>query len=162
MQQPDIPARLQALPDDVLTYLKENICAAELPLAAARHWINAELSRRHNALRVETPIRVAPPKGTVSIPPAKSVIAAATASGPLPERTHKPKPASAAPAQAVPERPARPAATVPLVGQLALPGTAPKKRDSAVWLWVLIVVTVLVIISVLIGAAYLIQTLPSL
>ncbi len=49
----------------------------------------------------------------------------------------------------------------PLVGELALPSAAPKKRDTAVWLWVAIVTIAILILAVLIGAGVWIQSLQA-
>ncbi|MEP7356485.1 MAG: hypothetical protein ABI847_04550, partial [Anaerolineales bacterium] len=185
LQQPAIPSHLHTLPDDVLGYLKENFCKGQPALAPAGHWIDAELLRRHNALRVETPVRTAaiqtrsamaarpeaeaaPP--TASVPPA--VLAGVSAAL---NETRPPVKLAAPPAaainqvaddpQAAPRAPVRSAPNmdrpVPLVGSLALPGNAPKRRDGAIWLWVLMVVIAVAILAVLIAAVAYIQSLPS-
>jgi hypothetical protein len=48
----------------------------------------------------------------------------------------------------------------PVLGEVALPGAAPKRVDSAILLWVIIVMIVLLILGVLIGALVYLQHLP--
>jgi hypothetical protein len=47
----------------------------------------------------------------------------------------------------------------PLVGELALPTSTPKKGDTATWLWVAIIAIAVVMCVVLIGALAWIQSL---
>ncbi len=191
LQQPAIPSHLHALPDDVLNYLKQNFCKGQPALAPAGHWIDAELLRRHNALRVETPVKTAtiqtrsamvkptepapaPAANTVpatlatahfaGAPPAQEAAAparqapaalpAAPAGERLAEATDEAEKAAARSARMM-------AAPVPLVGSLALPGSTPKKRDGARWLWVLIIAIVVIILLVMIAAVAYIQSLPN-
>jgi hypothetical protein len=192
LQQPAIPGHLHDLPDDVLAYLKENFCKGQAALAPAGHWIDAELLRRHNALRVETPVRMATvqtlsamakPVEAAAVPTAAAVMPATLPSVPFVGRPplKDTGPAikqadGAAPAAPVGERLAGPPADgakktgkrarsmeapVPLVGQLALPGSGPKKRDGAVWLWVVIVAIIVIILAVLVAAVAYIQSLPT-
>jgi hypothetical protein len=49
-------------------------------------------------------------------------------------------------------------APAPLLGQVVLPGAAPKKSDSAMWLWIGIVLIGVLMVAVVIGALVLVQT----
>jgi hypothetical protein len=192
LQQPAIPSHLHNLPDDVLGYLKENFCKGQLALAPAGHWIDAELLRRHNALRVEKPVRMATVQTLSAMvkpaDPAAATAAAAklpaalpyvplvgatpvTDAGPIVGQAEVKAPAARM-GERLAETPADGAkvlarriqdmsAPVPLVGQLAMPGSTPKKRDGAVWLWVMIIAIIVIILAVLVAAVAYLQSLPA-
>ena len=182
LQQADTQTYLQGFPGNVLTYLRQNFCQGQPALAAAGHWIDAELSRRTNAYRLETPAKAASAQagprrpGAAQSLPATAAVArpVAQAAGPAPA-AKPPSPAKPSLAEA-PGRPAAPpaaptsdanAATAaastklsPVLGEVALPGAEPKRVDSAILLWVFIIVIVLLILGVLIGALVYLQHLP--
>jgi hypothetical protein len=176
MQQPDINKRLQSLPENVLSYLRDSLCQGQPALAAPAHWIDAELSRRRNAYRLEVAARAASPRRGAARPPADVVAAgaspapapaAATAAGlgaapPMsPGKLNSP-PAPPPPGQPVKDAVAgsmRQAAPAPLLGQIALPGAAPKKADGAIWLWIAIVVIAVLALAIVIGALVWVQSL---
>ena len=179
LQQPDINKRLQALPENVLAYLHDSVCQGQSALAAPAHWIDAELSRRRNAYRLEVAARAASPRRGAARPPA--VLAAA--SGQPAAGTPSPVSAGAGPTAASPallgqssgppapppptSKPTReaaagalrPAVPAPLLGQIVLPGAAPKKADSAIWLWIAIVVIAVLTLAIVIGALVWVQSL---
>lgn len=140
LQAPGITSHLQSLPDPVLSYLRQNFCSPQSgeTLAPTGHWIEAELSRRNNTYRLKV------------IPKALSPEAGAERPAPVPLTDES---ALARPA-------VDPASVTPLLGQVVLPGPAPKRRDAAAWLWGVIVIIALLIISILIGLVIWIQALP--
>jgi hypothetical protein len=180
LRQSDVIPQLQAAPDNVLNYLRRTFCAGNADLRAAGHWIEAELSRRADAYRVERLLR---PARTRRVPEAAS---APAASAPIPTQTIETTPAAAPPAagavmpgarrlprvprlmtdRASPAPPPPPSDGAalssepqPLLGELALPEAGPARRDSAGWLWFGIVAVALLIVGVLIGAVIWIQSL---
>lgn len=138
LQGPDITPHLQKMPDPVLDYLRQNFChphSGEL-LAPTGHWIEAELSRRNNTYRLK------------ATPPAGAPESGATRTSPPPVET-----------PATPITSPESSTVTPLLGQVTLPGAAPKRQDTAVWLWAAIVVIVLFILAILIGLAIWLPTL---
>lgn len=140
LQSPGITTHLQNLPDPILSYLRQNFCHPQSgeALAPTGHWIEAELSRRNNTYRLKV------------LPQSASAEARS-------KRITKAPVVESAPTPPAPE----PTAVTPLLGQVVLPGStpAPKRRDTAVWLWVAIVVIVLLILAILIGLALWIPSL---
>jgi hypothetical protein len=182
LRQTDVIPHLQALPDNVLAYLRTTFCVGDPALDAAGHWIEAELSRRTDAYRVERLLRPAPTRRQGIA--AAAAQGATTLPGPAPEAAPRntapatlelpgarrlpkaPRLTAARQASAPPPPPPSPDAAMPaepqsLLGELALPDAAPAGRDSATWLWVAIVVVAVLILGVLIGAAVVIQSLAS-
>ena len=175
LEQPDAATHLAELPDKVLQYLREHFCDETETRVAAGHWIDAELSRRTNAYKLEALLKP-PPRPRSASPthtehPVTQAEAAASprpvpSVGRTPARVPKRR-ASATPPPPPPPPPladgaeAVEATMTPLVGELALPTTASKKQDTAVWLWVAIVTIVVVILAVLIGAVVWIQGLQA-
>jgi hypothetical protein len=196
LQQPEINKHLQTLPDNVLTYLRDAICQDQPSLSAPSHWIDAELSRRKNAYRLEIAAKAASPhRGSIQPPekasdtgapiqPVRAIPAGsatrppgmkaapgpngATISKTRANSTPAPPPPSSKSAKAgasgQPE--ATPASTsasqaapAPLLGQIALPGAARKKSDSAIWLWIAIVVIGILALAIVIGALVFVQSL---
>jgi hypothetical protein len=177
LQHRDAATHLQGLPDAVLLYLRQNVCNGEPALAAIAHWIDAELARRARAIRVE---RIKPPAPTRATLANAPVPATGSAGAPSPQA---PAPGQAAPSNPLASQPAHaglPAATpapatpdaqlpdlaglseaapVAVLGELALPGAAPRKRDSATWLWVAIIFIGLLALAVLVGTVVWIQSL---
>jgi hypothetical protein len=176
LERTDIAVRMADLPDSVLVYLRANFTEGHALRAAAGHWIEAELSRRTNAYKleallkpatrgaaprvIENPVTLA--EAAVSAPPAAPAV--------VPGRTPRPKQRrpSAAPPPPPPPPPAvdgeapttaaEPDMTA-LLGELALPAAAPKKSDSAVWLWVAILVIALLMCAVLVAALVWVRSL---
>jgi hypothetical protein len=178
LQQADIQTYLQGFPDNVLAYLRQHFCEGQPALAAAGHWIDAELSRRTNAYRLEVPAKLAAHRpGAVLSQPAKAAGAdragqadaitpatgqrspAKRSSAEAPALTFAPPPAPTTDTGAAAS--AAQTALAPVLGEVALPGAAPKRVDSAILLWVVIVVIVLLICAVLIGALVWLQHLPT-
>ena len=56
---PEVTSHLLNLPDQVLGYLREHFCLEAGAVTPVGHWIDAELSRRSNSLRLQTPARPA-------------------------------------------------------------------------------------------------------
>jgi hypothetical protein len=161
LQQADVQKPLHGLPDSVLIYLRDTICQDQPALTAPSHWIDAELSRRKNAYRLEVAARAASPRRDAARPPDQPAAASPAAAprepapaGPLPPVAPSKRKASATPAPPPPSSKAapNPAEAVPLLGQLALPTTTRKKADSALWLWIGIVFIALVTLAIVIGA----------
>jgi hypothetical protein len=169
LQQPDVNKHLQPLPDNVLSYLRDNLCRGESALAAPGRWIDAELARRKNAYRLEAASRAAsplrslarPPSDAASPPPAAAVAPTAiplASSAPARTRldaTPAPPPPTAGPAAGAANSKLVPA---PLLGQIALPTPATKKADGALWLWIAIVIIGVLAVAVIIGALIYVQS----
>ena len=182
LEQPDIAAELAEMPDSVLEYLRAHFCEGHPARAAAGNWMEAELSRRTNAYKLEALLKPPPrprsasarpieptvdeaeSKAAVPAPPARAVPKRATAAplrrsaAPAPPPP-PPAPASAGTAEAAATETPTEAAYAALLGEIALPSTAPKKRDTAVWLWAAIIFIVLVMCAVLVAAVVVIQSL---
>jgi hypothetical protein len=176
LQQPDVNKHLQGMPDNVLVYLRDQVCQGQPALTAPGHWIDAELSRRKNAYRLEVAAKAASPRRGSARPPVDAAQpstaqpAASTTAGPASAPLSQGK-TNAAPAPPPPAgKPARDAASkpansasqaspAPLLGQIVLPGAAPKKADSAMWLWIAIVVIGVLALVVVIGALVWVQSL---
>ena len=155
------------------------------PLAATAHWIDAELARRKNAYRLEIISKAASPRrsdarpplpaadgtpaGQSTNPPALTAPSRTPARSPsrarasaknpnfkLPLTPPPPPPTSQAAGQ--PETASK-TAPAPLLGQIALSGAAPKKADSAVWLWIAIVIIGILAVAIVIGALVWVQSL---
>jgi hypothetical protein len=177
LQRPEVTTQLQALPEPVLSYLRQNFCTGTPALVATGHWIEAELTRRANAYRIEARARPARAKAA---PPQVMP----TRPFPAGEPTSDPTPVTpvAAPPAAMPASPGAPQAAepppppppgqannpeqvlesvpTPILGQLALPTAAPRRRgDSAILLWILLVVMVLLALAVVIGAIVYVRSL---
>lgn len=177
LEEPDATTHLGELPDNVLHYLQANFCDESPARVAARHWIEAELSRRANAYKLEKLLKPPPRPRSASPHHTDNPVTLAEAAGsperplaipaPTPGRT----PRRRAPAVATAPPPPPPASEgveaateatmTPLVGELALPTSAPKRQDSAVWLWAAIITIAVLILAVLIGALVWIQSLPA-
>jgi hypothetical protein len=175
LQRPEVTAQLQALPEPVLVYLRQNFCAGHPALEATGHWIDAELSRRANAYRIEARARPARPKATApQVMPSKPF----TAADPIPENPAlAPAQPATLPESPAPPRPAGPppppppsdtndpqqaldAIPTPVLGQLALPNTAsPRKGDSAILLWIALVAIIVLAIAVVVGAIFYVRSL---
>ncbi|MCC7358328.1 MAG: hypothetical protein IT317_02555 [Anaerolineales bacterium] len=171
----EVTPHLAALPDAVLSYLRQQIVAEAPELAPVGRWIDAELSRRTNAYKLEARLKAS---GARRAPRGAAMPAPIPADGDFPPPT-EPAEERAAPAPGRPPinlRPATPpppppeaetAAEVnagemtPLLGQLALPGSAPPPRggDSAAWLWMVIVAVAVVMVVVIVGAMVWIRAL---
>ena len=157
LQRPDVTTHLQGLPDNVLAYLRQHFCEGHPALAAAGHWIEAELSRRNNAYHLKAPAKAAAHRPGRARP-ASEPAASAPSRPPTAEPAATERPSAAVAGAATPP-PAAQAA--PLLGEVALPGAGPKTRDTAVLLWIAIVVILLLTCAVLVGAIVWIQSLPS-
>jgi hypothetical protein len=70
-----------------------------------------------------------------------------------------PPPPTGKPARETAAGSLRQAAPAPLLGQVVLPGAAPKKADSAIWLWIAIVVIAVLTLAIVIGALVWVQSL---
>lgn len=188
LQRPEATTYLQTLPDVVLTYLRQSFASGSAALEAAGHWIEAELSRRTNAYRIVAPAQRVRAKSAPPLAMPTRPFPAADARPTTPAPIDEPLPASlpattraGPPAPALPSAPqpgvvplpsgppppgaaaAEPgdSAPVPLLGKLALPSAAPKKRDSAMLLWILVVVTVAVMLAVIAGVVIYVRSLPA-
>ncbi|MGH2523599.1 MAG: hypothetical protein ACRDH2_13930, partial [Anaerolineales bacterium] len=163
LQHPDVTTHLQGLPDNVLAYLRQHFCEGNPALAAVGHWIEAELSRRNNAYHLKAPAKAATHRPDR---PRPALERAAPAPFRPPTATEDPtvtERSSAAVAEVAdpPLESAPSAQAALLLGEVVLPGTEPKTRDTAVWLWIAIVVILLLTCAVLVGAVVWIQSLSS-
>jgi hypothetical protein len=176
LERTDVTTYLTDLPDTVLEYLRTNFCDGQPAREAAGHWIEAELSRRKNAYRLEallkppplprsaTPQRVEHPvtqaEAALSAPP-PAAVEPVIAPVRLPRRRVPPRPAVPAPPPPQAEAADTPEQDplTPLLGELALPTSAPKKSDSATWLWVAIILILLVMVAIVIGVVVYLQSL---
>jgi hypothetical protein len=174
LKRPEVTSRLQPLPEPVLSYLRQHFCAEHPALIATGHWIDAELARRANAYRIEARPRPARPKATApQVMPSK----------PIPRAEPVPEPHSTAPPQAAPlaggQSPTRTAGPppppppntpspelveetipTPILGQLALPTSAARRKgDSAILLWIALVVIILLALAVVVGAVVYVRSL---
>jgi hypothetical protein len=170
LQRPEVTAQLQGLPESVLAYLRQ-FCTGLPALEATGHWIEAELSRRANAYRLETNPKPIRPNSTAPVVmptkplPTPDPLPQAPAPAELPAMARRP----AARPEPPPPPPPGPqvvdtavdqeAAPLPLLGQLALPVAAPRKRDSAIFLWVMLIVIVLLAIAVVVGVFIYVRSL---
>lgn len=176
LERTDIAVRMADLPDNVLEYLRANFTEGHPLRAAAGHWIEAELSRRTNAYKLEALLKPAASRASPRVIENPVTLAEAAVSAPsaapavIPGRT--PRPAKRRPSAAPPPPPSPPspvdgeaptAAVEPdmaaLLGELALPTSAPKKPDSAAWLWVTIIVLAVLMCAVLAAAFVWVQSL---
>jgi hypothetical protein len=178
LERTDIAVRMSDLPDSVLEYLKTNFTEGHPLREAAGHWIEAELSRRTNAYKLEALLKPTPrPRGAsprVVENPVTQAEAALAAPPPPPAdvasrtpRLPKRRPSVAAPPPPPPPPPTVDGAEAPaaqpdmnaILGELALPTAAPKRPDTAVWLWVAIVVILVLMCVVVVGALAWIQAM---
>ncbi len=180
LQQPDVNKHLQPLPDTVLSYLRDNLCRGQPALSAPGRWIDAELARRKNAYRLEVASLAASPRRSSARPPTDPAAAGvSTTVAAVPVGTAAASAFAAAPLASHPSArtrmdttPAPPPPTgdsapgtkgskvvpAPLLGQIALPTPAARKADSALWLWIAIVVIAVLTLAIVIGALVWVQS----
>ncbi len=168
LQQPDVNKHLQGLPDNVLAYLRDSLCQGQPALTAPGHWIEAELSRRKNAYRLEVAAKAASPRRADARPPADTPLPATgqPAAFVTPDSVRaqagqgkKDSPPAPPPPTAKSAESASQSAATPLLGQIVLPGAVPKKADKAIWLWIAIVVIAMITLAIVIGALVWVQSL---
>jgi hypothetical protein len=170
LQRPEVTSALQGFPDGVLSYLRQNFTLGTAALDATGHWIEAELARRANAFRVEALARPVRPRSAAPQPmPTRPLPQVEPVAPPAPAGGSPPLQPATAPSRPAPPPPPPPgaedeaaeqAALTPVLGELALPGAAPKKGDSAILLWILLVALLVVAIAVVVGAVVYIRSLP--
>lgn len=130
LQSTGITAHLQNLPDPVLSYLRQHFCSPQS---------GETLAPIGHWIEAELSRR----NNTYRL----KVVA--------------PTPAPATPSESIPtQMPADSNAVMPLLGQVALPGPAAKRRDVAAWLWVAIVAMALLTVAIVVGVIIWLQSLP--
>ncbi len=130
LQGAGITAHLQNFPDPVLSYLRQNFCQPQAGEALAPTGHWIEAELSRRNNTYR--LKVIPPTPSTRPPLAQATL---TQSAPAPSPVE------------------------PLLGQVALPGPAPKRQDTAAWLWGVIVFIVLLVVAILVGLGIWMQAL---